>query len=149
MTSKKLTPRKALRAILLVIALSLFLLTPQIVDSIRSAVDFEQAPTVVRRIYYAVFVDRFTLLAIISAAIILRINRRSDAGPLRDSDTLSPRQELAPLRQGHGAVDPVEFGFNDVAILALVQFAIPLLLLIHRILHGVTMAYGWGWQMYS
>lgn len=149
MTSKKLSPRKALRAILLVIALGLFLLTPQIVDSIRSAVDFEQAPTVVRQIYYAVFVDRFTLLAIISAAIILRMNRRWGVGPLRASDTPAPKQELARSRQKHDAVDPVEIDFNDVAILALVQFAIPLLLLIHRIVHGVTLSYGWGWQMYS
>lgn len=149
MKAKDLGPRKALRAILLAITLGLFLLTPQIVESIRSSVDFEQAPTVFRQIYYAVFVDRFTLLAIISAAIILRMNRRWGVGPLRDSDTPAPRQELARSRQKHDAVDSVGIVFNDVAILALVQFAIPLLLLIHRILHGVTLAYGWGWQMYS
>lgn len=77
---KNLSLRKSLRAILLAAALGLFLLTPQIVDSIRSSVDFAQAPTVFRQIYYAVFVDRFTLLAIISAAIILRMNRRRGGG---------------------------------------------------------------------
>ena len=149
MTAKNLCPRKALRAILLAIALGLFLLAPQIVESVRSSVDFERAPTVFRQIYYAVFVDRFTLLSIVSAAIILRMNRRSDGWPLGDSNTPAPSHELAHSRQKRDAADQGEIVFNDVAILSLLQFAIPLLLLIHRITHGVTLAYGWGWQMYS